>query len=236
MRNSFSPGSPSRLGTPASGVSSRPSTGRYNLRRHSPAESASTRKASVAASISAAPKRKKPTPFDLLVKEKLAKDKSGKGTDALRAAEASLQAPAMSSSDFLKDIFKNEPDEDGADAWNDEDAARRIAYGSSPGVDDALDGDENDEDAMQVLEHTDLKDGKAVGILLAKDKKLKAGQSRKGKPVGIALWIAVNSSETLDTDDEMSVDRLLPLRFDEADIGQNALLSTLQASVNEAGT
>lgn len=159
--------------------------------------------------------------------------------DALRTAEASLQESSSSSS-LLKDLLRSEMDDEDNNAWHDEDAAQKIAYRetgrSSLGADRASDDGSYEDDILQELQNNaELKDGKAVGLLLAKDKKTKGAVTREDRPLGIVLWIPRHSSTELEPDVRMLEDRLPPLRFVEADVDRNALLTQLERSVDQAG-
>lgn len=170
----------------------------------------------------------------------MSKDKSGQGIDALLLAEASLRVEeSPSSSRLLKDLLRSEMNAEENDAWYDDDdndvrgsTSRSMRRLSSFG-DDASDDDE--DDMLQALENNGaLKNGDAVRLILAKDRRMKNDILRDERPVGIMLWATYPPTE-LRPDGDMAVDSLPPLLFSEEDIRQNSVLALLKSSVSQAG-
>ncbi|KAF5380445.1 hypothetical protein D9615_004477 [Tricholomella constricta] len=182
--------------------SSRPS-GRYSLRNrdHSPsssrlkhmsAPSPSSKRMRVASTrtpvISTAPtqkgKGKAYNPLDDLLKEKKRDDQRGKGSEALRQAEAALaNRDAIIVDVDVNDDFTNE-----AAARKAVSERRRLALkSSSPMAHDASESEQelDDEDRARLLGE---QNGKAIVNMLDSDRASKQREKETEKPVGVPLW------------------------------------------------
>ncbi|KAI0949519.1 hypothetical protein AcW1_009108 [Taiwanofungus camphoratus] len=225
---------------------------RYNLRRHSPTHNRDLKPTLVTVSDSAKrkPLRKSTNPLEALLKEKKLADKKGKGIDALRAAEE-----AAASSSKLKRAMMlemdGEEDLDVEAGWADEDAALQVVRqgargltlkSSSPvpadGDDDSDRASVSEEGALEEGDYQKIlgeKDGKAVGKILASDRRVKDAKVRGKKReriLGVPFWDSSQFAVSEKSDDNMQVDRWLPsLPFGKEGIGGHPLLTMLWDAV-----
>ncbi|KZT11044.1 uncharacterized protein LAESUDRAFT_755664 [Laetiporus sulphureus 93-53] len=213
---------------------------RYNMRRRDPSSNEDSKLPSLYATFTEEKRkpRRKSDPLDALLKEKNQADKHGRGINALRAAEA-----ALASSSRTKETVKFESDDE--DPFISPRAHEKVAHvpiEESPGLEHKShegDGYEStsEDEQLQEGEYERIlgeEGGKAVGDILAKDRRLKMTakqkkNQKKGRILGVPFW---DTHLPDDGDEAMEADSIPPLPFDQVEASEHPFLSSLFQAVH----
>lgn len=224
---------------------------RYSFRRREPAQDKKRRPSSLDSDAERprpGPSRKPgANPLDKLLREKKMHEKSGKGMEGVRLAEAVMRDEHLMQKNKgkLLEEMEREVDSDN-DMWADERTAMEVVrqgshksgfLPSNPVLEDEdSDSDEPaDLDIAEATKHLGDEQGEAVGKILTKDRKgwLLKGRSKKRSAKGVPLWQDLQPDPESVMEDDL--DDFVPLPFSEDEVKSDCVLSLLNSAVTSGG-
>jgi hypothetical protein len=179
------------------------------------------------------------------LREKKMNDRSGKGIEGLRRAEAVLRAAVLEKKGKGRMYEELDMEEDSEDeAWADQRAAAEVAQNGAGRLqlrmsEDDSDDDEggNNLDLAEATKHLEAGQGEAVGKILDSDRKGRVlnGRNKQRLMKGLPLWRESEDEDEMTMDDRIEPEAIARMPFSAEELKTDKALACLQSAVASHG-